>query len=182
MLLDLIRIFPHESIFFPPWIQFEPGTSERYFFCSFYIWSLYYKEKDQEFPTADIDKYFQIESISLLLNLYSIAAGQATRETTFDILNTYAGDREIITYSIEQLLVAEKRSVDYTFYDLAQKFSNEENPLIQSLVQRVVYHAILHLDCLSPQNTQSLVSKFFKDKLAKKEVIRERRKNYFKKI
>lgn len=143
-------------------------------------WAQYEHNKEKEFPLDEIEKFFKLESVTLLLNLYSIAAGQATQETTYQFLKNYSDDNPKITYLIEQLLIMERNGNGVVFYKQALNDVKIENEFAKDLILRIIYHAVLHMDDLSTSDSRSLTSKCFPNKSIQKEIFAERDKVYFK--
>lgn len=168
MLVHALYSFPNRFIF-----QFLNEISDNYQ----EIVEETYEEiaeirKEKNIAALHIDrvkKMLEQMSIYIVVTLYQLVAGTATTNKTIKALNAfnYSGNSN---YAIMNLMMVEKTSNIKEFCEKAIKlYDKSEMNLMKSLVKFTVRNFYLNHDVSFVRETQSLLDKFFNEKLSKVE-------------
>ena len=144
----------------------------------------YFKEQPPEYffqqkskSDADIIQALQWSAMSLLLELYNVAVFHSTKENTIRYLNAFDYQSKD-TYALENLMIIERQGSDVKFVDTAVKLAGKsKNPIYNTLLARIVHHAIVHMKHLDFSQQQTLTAKFFRNPDSQKLLKIERRQN-----
>lgn len=131
----------------------------------------------KELSTDDVIKILQWQSISLLLDLYNVAATNATKDNTKKFLNKFKYD-EAYTYSLEHLMVYEKsNSISGFIYEAEKLYDETKNATVKTMIKRIVHHLLVHAKKISVGETQRIERKFFNSVAEQRRIMLLRAKN-----
>lgn len=126
----------------------------------------------KESEIEDIERRFQVVAISLLLDIYNVAAVFATKDNSYKYLAHYPHE-DCMTHSIEHLMMLEKKKMSAEFANSAVKlFDLCEEFLPKEMIYRIVRHAMVHMDSLKYQQRDQLRGKFYRNKVGQQKQAR----------
>ena len=132
----------------------------------------YHNQKKYE--KSVVIEEFQKAAISLLLDIYNIAATYATKDNSFRLLKNF-DTNNLSTYDIEKLMIIEKSKNGELFVDKAIEFSKNHSQLLPSvLIQYIAKHAAIHMKSLNFQQQSQLSSAFFMSEKDKRTMLIKR--------
>ena len=129
----------------------------------------YFRERSQEYylrqkeaSDDEIIRALQWGAMSLLLELYDAAILCAAKDNTYAYLEAFAYTSHP-TYKLEHLLMLEKQGVSNTYIKTILSMTEENveaSHLYQTMLRRIVDHALVHMDNLDFRQRQQLTAKF----------------------
>ena len=129
----------------------------------------YFKERSQEYylrqkeaSDDEIIQALQWGAMSLLLEMYDIAITCAAKDNTYVYLEEYNYNLHP-TYKLEHLLMLEKQGASSIYVKAAHTMSEDDVDaahLYQTMLRRIVDHALVHMDSLDFRQRQQLTTKF----------------------
>lgn len=120
---------------------------------------------------GDLEAKFQWMAMSMLLDIYNIAAVYSTKENSFNYLDRFKYD-ENSTYGIQHLMMVERKKQSSMFVERAIELDEKQTEdICRVLIKRVVSHAIVHMREFDHRQIAQLDTKFYNGKLPKNLMI-----------
>lgn len=136
-----------------------------------------YYSRQKELSDDDILRALQWAAMSLLLDLYNLSVFYSTKDNTAQYLSDFDYARSD-TYSLEHLMMLEKQNAGNQFVKTAINMANQKkDPIFNTLLRRIVNHALVYMNDLDFRLTQQLHSKFFLAKDTQKKIMMQRIKS-----
>ena len=122
---------------------------------------------------ADSLRMIQWTAMSLLLELYNASLTNAAKETSYKYLDEYEHVQKI-TNRLQHVMLTERQGSPMKFIKEAENILDEtKDPLIKTLIKRIVSHAYVFSKKLDQPNRQRIENKFFADS-EKKQLLLKR--------
>lgn len=137
-----------------------------------------YYHRQKELTDDEIIRALQWAAMSLLLELYNIAVSNSARAHTMQYLDKFSEVDEP-TYSLQHLMIVERQNSGDAFCKEALRLNEKKPPfnyLYNTIVARIVDHALVHMDAIDYKQRQQLGDTFFIPANRQRELLVERQK------
>lgn len=122
----------------------------------------------------DIIKKFQKAAISLLLDIYNIAAIYSTKENSLRLLYKFDSENQP-THEIEKLMILEKSKNAESFVEKAVSLSKTYDDILpRVMIDYIAKHAVIYMKTLDYKKREQLSSEFFNSEKEKRSLLIKR--------
>ncbi len=141
----------------------------------------FFKKQSQEYfarkkPLSDdeIKAVLQWSALSLLLDLYNLSVFFSAKETTMPLLSKFNYAHKT-TYSIEHLMMLERKSSVNSFLDEADRIIDGADSLLEkTVVKRVIEHAVINRNDFTHSQLDRVKSKYLPNKQLQQRIMAQR--------
>ena len=141
----------------------------------------FFRKQSQEYfarkkPLSDdeLKVALQWSALSLLLDLYNLSVFFSAKDTTMPLLSGFNYIQKT-TYSIEHLMMLERKSSVNSFLDEADRITDGTDSLLEkTVVKRVVEHAVINRNDFTHSQLDRVKSKYFPNKQSQQRIMAQR--------